>query len=340
MCRSTAGSGIDTRFYEAEFPVLVISSRAALGNYKVAKRITDAVASAGTAFHYTIEELIGERLVRNNFVRHRFICKRIPLLLRVSYGLPLGYYYKYYKERWFGNKYLGRLEKTITESGVKTVIATNHRAAFWVGALKHRNRISNRLWGVMTDYCMGMGWRHVFADQTDHLLGPVKKETIPMKFRIQYSEIKLPVDERYEKIGNIPGDKYQVLITGGGWGLGPISKTVTQLYETYDNLNLHIVCGENQELYCKLKCEFAGSTRVHVYGEVASLLPLMTSCGSVVTKPGGVTITEVYYAKRKLFLLRGLPVVEEANARFAKENFGGVLFSKTHFSEWIQQSTQ
>ena len=74
-----------------------------------------------------------------------------------------------------------------------------------------------------------------------------------------------------------------------------------------------------------------------VYEKPNSLCALISRCASIVTKPGGVIITEAHKARRRIFLIDGLPVTEQANARYAVENFSAAKFSLKTFSRWYAQ---
>lgn len=78
----------------------------------------------------------------------------------------------------------------------------------------------------------------------------------------------------------------------------------------------------------------AGATRIRAYGVTPSLAPLLRECASIVTKPGISTLLESHAARRKIFLLKGMPVAEDNNARFAIEHFGAEQFEVKAFARW------
>jgi UDP-N-acetylglucosamine:LPS N-acetylglucosamine transferase len=115
-----------------------------------------------------------------------------------------------------------------------------------------------------------------------------------------------------------------------------LQKTVRDLLSTGLGLKIHVVCGENEAVLQKLNEEFGNEARVRVYGKVESLAPLMELCGSVITKPGISTLLEAQAAARKIFLLPGMPVAEDNNARFARKEFQAVDFTTDAFGEWYR----
>ena len=63
-------------------------------------------------------------------------------------------------------------------------------------------------------------------------------------------------------------------------------------------------------------------------------MPSLRECASVITKPGISTLLESHAAGRKIFLLKGMPVAEDNNARFAVEHFGAQWFDVETFKRW------
>jgi hypothetical protein len=60
----------------------------------------------------------------------------------------------------------------------------------------------------------------------------------------------------------------------------------------------------------------------------------MRECAVLVTKPGISTLLEAHAAGRKIFLLRGMPVAEDNNARFAIRHFGAEWFHVDALCRW------
>jgi hypothetical protein len=60
----------------------------------------------------------------------------------------------------------------------------------------------------------------------------------------------------------------------------------------------------------------------------------------VVTKPGISTILEARAARRKIFLLRGMPVAEDNNARHALRYFDAEWFTKESFQRWCRRAAE
>ena len=86
-----------------------------------------------------------------------------------------------------------------------------------------------------------------------------------------------------------------ILITTGSFGMGPVGELI-KLLERYQLL---IVCGNNKDLYERLKP--LAQKNVHILGLVDNMDELMSVSNVMVTKPGGLSISEA--------LVKGLPMI-------------------------------
>ena len=243
---------------------------------------------------------------------------------------------KFHREKIWRSTPLNELAEAIDRLKPKTILAFNHRAAFWLSALKRRGRLTGRLWAGLTDYGVSAGWRFLFWEQIERSFGPVSVDDMPSDARAGFIRMPIQVSRDVHRAAALgPGDKNQVLVTGGGWGLGPLASVVRSLYDSNASLRIHVACGDNAALRENLLRLFPD--RVQVWGNLSSLAPLYERCRAVVARPGGVTVTEVRAANRRLFLLPGLPFVEEANRRYAIRDLDAIPFDARAFASWYRR---
>ena len=315
-------------------PILILSSKAGLGNYSVGSAIQEMLEHKTEVFHCCIEDLISARLKKDNFIRYRLICERYPRVLYLIDNFPLNYWVKYKREYYLGNLDISILGEYIKTLDIKTILVTNQRAAFWATALRRRKTIDCSIWAFLTDYSIMPGWKYLFWGQVEKIFGPVEQLKIPFSWRNKYRQIEIPVFKKFYSLAEKRGDINNALITGGGWGLGDIGTLSKKMAKSFPRLNLHIAVGDNARLYKYLSRHFVSFSNVHIYKELNSLYSLMEICESVVTKPGAVTIAEAYCARRKIFLIKGLPGCEYRNLRYALNHFGAHEFSLGAFRDW------
>ena len=123
-----------------------------------------------------------------------------------------------------------------------------------------------------------------------------------------------------------------------GWGQGPVVPITQSLRNNFPGLEVMVVCGDNAALLSDVGAAFSQDTHVQVFGAVPTLTPLLAECACMITKPGISTILEGHAANRKLFLLKGMPVAEDNNARYAISHFNAEWFSISALRTWLQKT--
>jgi processive 1,2-diacylglycerol beta-glucosyltransferase len=109
-------------------------------------------------------------------------------------------------------------------------------------------------------------------------------------------------------------DKPLILLMGGGSGLlGDINEWMSVIKSI--DLQFCVICGRNERLYKKLRQ--LHSDRVRVLGYVTDVDRWMSMADLIITKPGGITLTEALSMELPMLLFRPIPGQEEQNAAFA-----------------------
>ncbi|HXT38845.1 MAG TPA: glycosyltransferase [Candidatus Angelobacter sp.] len=109
-----------------------------------------------------------------------------------------------------------------------------------------------------------------------------------------------------------------VLVLGGGFGMGPMSKILAAIDKVERNFQTVVVAGRNEKLRRELACaDFRHPVRV--LGFVTNMHELMAVADLIVTKPGGLTTSEALAMGKPLFILNPIPGQEAANSDFLLE---------------------
>jgi processive 1,2-diacylglycerol beta-glucosyltransferase len=94
------------------------------------------------------------------------------------------------------------------------------------------------------------------------------------------------------------------------------------------NVQAVIVCGRNRALERALKAYFTKNADVSVLGYVDQMDELMAISTCIITKPGGLTLSEAIIAELPIFLFRPVPGQERNNARYL-QNKGAAVICQT-----------
>jgi hypothetical protein len=317
-------------------PVLIVSTAVGRGMYTIGEAIRQQLGDDPPVYHVAVEDFAPPRVVNEDLERYKYISNNFPALLYLVYKIPLFYYRKYLREKLFDAADLESLRGKIEALNINTVICVSHRPAFWVSNLKRRERLGLSVWGVLGEYGKNLGWKYQFWEQIDGFLSPVGRQALGFRLprHVRFMNVNLPARREYRDIAGVAGEVNSVLLVCGFWGQGPIAEIAEKLSGAAPDLRIHAVCGENEKAFDKLRSLSARNAKIKAYGVVASLAPLLMECASVITKPGISTLLESHAARRKIFLLKGMPVAEDNNARFATEHFGAERFDVETFMRW------
>src|SRR3989338_7582189 len=150
----------------------------------------------------------------------------------------------------------------------------------------------------------------------------------------------IPVKEKFylpserktaaQKLGVDPA-KFTALIMTGAVGIGPIEEIVRALA---DDVQLLVICGRNQKLFDRLTS--LNFTNVKIYPLIDYVDELMSVSDVVLTKAGGLTISESLAKGLPMIFFSSIPGLETANARIVT-NYGAGSTIKT--IEQIKKST-
>ncbi|WP_028778177.1 MGDG synthase family glycosyltransferase [Shimazuella kribbensis] len=180
--------------------------------------------------------------------------------------------------------------------------------------------------GVVTDYELHPMW---LVEVPDVLCVPKKmlKQNIIDRLRwrsgVKVLETGLPIEPKYyegtcrleaRSCLSLPSNDPVVLVMGGGLGLGPLEQVVDEL-ESLPDMQFVILTGSNQSLFDRLeKKGYPSHIRLEKYRSDMDLF--MTAADLLITKPGGVTITEALAKQLPMLLFEAFPGQEEANQQY------------------------
>jgi processive 1,2-diacylglycerol beta-glucosyltransferase len=119
-----------------------------------------------------------------------------------------------------------------------------------------------------------------------------------------------------------------VLVMSGGFGLGTDEGAEAALSLAGADVRVLAVCGANVESRERLDALAARDRRLIVRGYVDDVERYMAAADVIVTKPGGLSLSEALAVGRPMVLTRPLPGHEEANARML-ERAGAALLARS-----------
>jgi processive 1,2-diacylglycerol beta-glucosyltransferase len=234
------------------------------------------------------------------------------------------------------SRYLGRkrLQELITKHRPQFVITTFplNSAPFLIKKAKY----SIPTYTVLTDYCAHPFWINPLIDHyfvaADIVKHGLMKHNVDEK-RITISGIPIGTDFFTKTDKQSIFKKYQinpsnrvVTLLAGAQGVLKNAKDLALLLLKNPSLQVIVVCGKNKALYEKLSpiaIQNPGSFRL--FGYVDKIHEIFQISHCLITKPGGITVTEAAALKLPLIFYKPVPGQEAENAQYFSQKGAAVV---------------
>ena len=238
-----------------------------------------------------------------------------------------------------------KLNKLFDEYNPDIVISTHPFGVQMTSYLKSKGKTNCKIASIMTDFASHDQWL-VGSDYIDYIFVShegMKKEII--KKGISESKIYatgIPLSNKFlqhfdkRKIKSsfdLDFNKKTILFFGGGeFGLGK-DMTLKILKAFIDNIEndfqIVAISGKNEKMQQSFFNLVGSNPNVQVYGYTDEVPELMSISDLVVTKPGGLTITESLASGLPIIVINPIPGQEVENAEFLEKQGVAVWIRKT-----------
>lgn len=231
------------------------------------------------------------------------------------------------------------LKNTILNFDPDFILCTQVNAAQAVSILKEKGSIRCPAAGVVPDYNVQSYWRD--TQYLDVITVPsiaLYRELAPLG--IPESKVLpcgIPVHEKFLR-GLSQQDARELLdldpvlptflIMGGSMGYG-IKAHIKSMLDMPFRFQTMIVCGKNERLYEYLYAMNLG-VRFKLFGFSEQVNVLMDAADYVITKPGGLSISEALCKQKPILFINPIPGMEEHNAEFITGEGAGLYVTKSY----------
>lgn len=135
------------------------------------------------------------------------------------------------------------------------------------------------------------------------------------------------------------GDRPIVLQLSGGFGVGPVEELLQQVLRVETPVEVVVVAGRNEELRKRLeRVPTPERHRLVVKGFTDTMHELMAVADLVVSKPGGLTTSEVLASGAAMAVVNPIPGQESRNSDYLLEN-GAALKINNLATAWLKLET-
>jgi processive 1,2-diacylglycerol beta-glucosyltransferase len=317
--------------------VLVLSASAGAGHLRAAEAVMKAFVELGAAGE--VQHI--DALEYTNKVFRTLYSKAYIELVNTAPDV-LGWFYDQLDRPWKNERRRLALNKLNTRPFIKMLeeyqpdiaVCTHFLPAEIISWLKAKRRLHCRQAIVVTDFDVHAMWlcHHfeqyfVALDETrEHLnvLGiPGDKITVSgIPIDPVFTE---PKDQRQMRIKHgLEPDRTTILVSAGGFGVGPIEKVMTLLLSMRHPVQIVAICGRSEELRKKI-ARLANRRGPHgaslaVVGYTTEMDEYMAAADLAVGKPGGLTTSEALARGLVMVVVNPIPGQESRNADYLLEH--------------------
>ncbi|MFA6356399.1 MAG: glycosyltransferase [Candidatus Omnitrophota bacterium] len=321
--------------------IFIVHAPAGAGHKSAAFAIKDAFDKAKTGHDVRV---IDSLEYTNWFFRKTYIWGYNFMVSKASFLWSFSYYLTDFKPirplvrsiRRMANFMNGyAFYKFVRKENPDCIVTTHFLSTEIISNLKLSKMYNGKLITVITDYGVHDFWISSQVDTYVVASEYTKKELASKGIPVERIRVLgIPVQEKFtrrwerdEAVRNLGLKEglFTVLIIGGGLGVGPIPQMVQTISGTSEPFQLIVVCGKNESLRKHIEEIAKGSkTAMKLYGFADNVNELMDASDVMISKPGGLSISEAMVKGVPVIVNTFIPGQEENNLMFLEKAGVGV----------------
>jgi len=216
--------------------------------------------------------------------------------------------------------------KIFIEENPQLIIATHPLIVDTICKLKDKRQISAPFISVITDFKAHRLYLNASVDAYITASEYTRKDLIQKGInRDKIYSYGLPLKQdflsktRYKR----KNKEFTVLVMGGSNGHSTIEDVLKHILSCRNPLKVIIICGTDKKIFSKLKNSYPGITcnkKINILGYTDKVAALMDEADLLISKPGGLTVSEAISKNLPMFIPFMLPGQEQENAAFLVES--------------------
>ena len=223
-----------------------------------------------------------------------------------------------------------KIKKLVQTFGPDVIVCTHPFPLQMITTLKRRGKVEAKIMAILTDFAPHSFWHYKEVDTYIVAHQSVKCEMISRGVNPEIIHpLGIPISSRFSidynkaEIRSRLGlkDIPTILLMGGSLGFGDIKDIFLALLNCSLNIQTIAVTGKNKRLKTKMEKYAKDSAKpVKILGFTDEIPELMSASDFIITKPGGITISEALAKKLPIIIISPIPGQEEKNAHFLQNN--------------------
>ncbi|NHC41320.1 galactosyldiacylglycerol synthase [Bacillus sp. MM2020_1] len=294
------------------------------GHHQVAEALMDLLKNHTDDFTFKKIDLLSytnkslEKVITNGYLNWiRFAPETYNLAYKSFFYVPPT---KKHSFKWYEPLFLKKLEQLIAEEKPDLLVCTHGFPSYLLSKLKMKGKCDLPIINVYTDFFINSVWGREGIDL--HLL-PSQEVKARLSRKLPNQQLivtGIPVHQEMTKTVTRKKhtNRLKILLSGGNSGLGGILKLAEEL-KLSTNLEFLILCGNNKKLYDEIHSWGLDHIKPLTYlSSRSEMNQLYEEVDAIISKPGGVTISEAIQKRLPIFVHSALPGQEKINLRYLK----------------------
>lgn len=322
-----------------EMNIMILTVSAGQGHHATGRAITEYFESKGhttktvDVYEY-ISPIISKSIEKGYLVSTKYTKKAYRQFYRKAETVTRPTF-SYATNRAFGKLFRSCIKDFMPDA----IICTHVWAAQFIDSYINKYGAGKMITvGVVTDFVLHPYWERTKVDYlitaSELLNRSIQKKNIPLEkvrafgipIRNQFST-PLSRKEACQKLG-IP-DKTTILIMSGSMGYGNVARHILALDSLDQDFQILAVCGRNKHLQHSLE-KLDLKKDLFVYGYTDEVHVMMDAASCIVTKPGGLSVSESLAKGLPMILMNPIPGQEDRNLDFMLNNGLAQYVTKLH----------
>jgi processive 1,2-diacylglycerol beta-glucosyltransferase len=219
------------------------------------------------------------------------------------------------------------LRKLLRSYEPHVIVCTHFLPVEVLSLRKGRSRLTLPLYCVVTDYAAHAFWAYRDVDRYFVATDDVRQQLVHRGVPTGAIQVPgIPVDpkvtapktrEETRQLRGIALDRPLITLFGGGLEPGRVRVIVEGLLGQTQPATLIVVAGRNRSLLAEISdLESTSALELHKLGFVDYVDDLVVASDLVITKAGGLTVSEVLARGRPMIIIDPIPGQEESNADY------------------------
>lgn len=218
----------------------------------------------------------------------------------------------------------GRLVPLVRRLSPRAIVATHHLPLVVLGRARRTGMISAPLFAAVTDYTAHAVWAEPGVDAFFVATPRAREELVafgasPARVLVTGIPVRPGLGDSASRDADAARHRVRVrvLVTSGGFGVGPL-EDIVQSFEHTKDVVLTVVCGRNELVQERVRhlAERLGIS-ANVLGFERDMARRMRETDIVVGKAGGLTLTESLASGKPMIIVGPIAGQERSNAAFA-----------------------